>query len=64
MKTDLSYSELVSIENDFEVRCKEMGVKWLDNEVRQEALMDFCQQYIDGVDEPEVLLCDYGYELC
>lgn len=47
----------------FEKQCEDKGIVWTDLEVKDEAYLDFCSQWIQGEDNPEVLLCDYGYEL-
>lgn len=62
MERQPSYGELSMLSDMFEQRCDELGVEWTDLEVKDEAYLDFCGQWISGEDNPEVLLCGYGYE--
>ena len=57
-----SYGELAMLTDMFEQQCTDNGVVWTDLEVKVEAYLDFCSQWIEGDDNPEVLLCGYGYE--
>lgn len=61
MTRQASYGELVDLEERFDRQCNEMGITWTDDEIRNEAYLDFCSQYEDGNDNPEVNLCGYGY---
>ncbi|MBP5457843.1 MAG: hypothetical protein J6Y37_15235 [Paludibacteraceae bacterium] len=63
MEKDLSYGDLAEIENVFNTRCREMGVEWVDEDVRSECLMDFTEGYVE--DEGYMpLLNGYGYNRC
>ena len=60
---NVSYGELEALELEFKNQCKQMGVKWVNEETRIEALNQFVLDYLEGDDDPEVLLCGYGYEI-
>jgi hypothetical protein len=62
MERQPSYGELAMLSDMFEQQCGELGVEWTDLEVKDEAYLDFCSQWIYGNDNPEVILCGYGYE--
>ena len=62
MERQPSYGELSMLSDMFEKQCEELGVEWTDEEVKDECYLDFCGQWICGEDNPEVLLCGYGYE--
>jgi len=64
METGLSYGELVALEQSFNRQCISQHIRWTDDEVRQEALIQFINDYEEGGDdtEPQVLLLGYGYE--
>lgn len=57
-----SYGELAVLEQEFDRQCKKLGVRWVNEEVRLECLNDFINQYEEGNNDPEVMLCGYGYE--
>ena len=59
----VSYSQLEALELEFKNQCKERGIKWTEDDVRLEALNQFIIDYAEGDDDPEVLLCGYGYEI-
>lgn len=58
----ISYGELSELSDLFEGRCEQLGIIWTDLDVRDEAYLDFCSQWEDGIEEPELRLCGYGYE--
>lgn len=60
MERQPSYGELVWLSEQFDKQCEELGVEWTDEEVKEQAYLDFCGQWISGEDNPEVLLCGYG----
>ena len=49
---DVSYGELAELENMFYERVNTIGIVFPDDEIEQECLMDYQQQYIEGNDEP------------
>ena len=51
---DISYGELVALQQEFEVQLDENGVIFDDDESYEQALGDFIQQYIDGDDNPMI----------
>lgn len=51
---DVSYGELVALQQEFETQLDENGVIFDDDESYDEALNDFIQQYIDGDDDPQI----------
>ena len=55
---DVSYGELAALQEIFEEQAKE----WVfdEEETRQECLLDFQQQYIDGDDNPQIRDAGYG----
>lgn len=55
---DVSYGELAALQEMFEEQAKE----WVfdEEETRQECLLDFQQQYIDGDDNPQIRDAGYG----
>lgn len=55
---DISYGELVALQQEFEAQLDENGVVFDDDESYEEALGDFIQQYIDGNDNPTLDLSD------
>lgn len=57
----ISYGELSELEKDFEKQCDELGIEWVDDDVRTECLTDFISQYENG-NCPIVMLCGYGYK--
>lgn len=59
---DVSYGELHELEKEFKKQCDDLGVVWIDTDVREETFMDFVSQYQDGDDDPQILLNNYGYE--
>ena len=63
MERQPSYGELVMLSDMFEKQSEEKAINWTDLEVKDEAYQDFCVQWITGEDNPEILLCGYGYEL-
>lgn len=63
MERQPSYGEFIMLSNMFDKQCEEMGVVWDNPEVKDEAYFDFCGQWIEGIDEPEVILCGYGYTI-
>lgn len=62
MERQASYGEMVMLSDMFEKQCIDLGIVWTDMDVKDEAYCDFCLQWEEGDDEPEVLLCGYGYE--
>lgn len=62
MDRELSYGTLVWLGTEFDKQCKKIGIMWTDGDVRNEAYLDFCEQWQDGEDYPEVTLCGYGYK--
>lgn len=60
---NVSYGELIALQQMFEEQIKILGVTFLEEEYRDECEFDFVDQYINGCDEPEVrLLYPYAYE--
>lgn len=53
---DISYGELAELGDLFEKQLLEKGITLCDDEYRQEALLDFIDQYQNGNDKPEVNL--------
>lgn len=55
---DVSYGELAALQEMFDEQAKE----WIfdEEETRQECLLDFQQQYIDGDDNPQIQSAGYG----
>lgn len=51
---DVSYGELAALDEEFDRQVNERGITFPDEEVEQECLFDFVQQYIDGNDNPEI----------
>lgn len=51
---DISYGELVALQQEFEAQLDENGVIFDDEDSYEEALSDFIQQYIDGNDNPMI----------
>ena len=51
---DISYGELVALQQEFEAQLDENGVIFDDDESYEQALGDFIQQYIDGDDNPMI----------
>ena len=49
---DVSYGELVALQELFYRQVEEQGIQFPDEEIEQECLFDFQQQYIDGNDDP------------
>ena len=58
----ISYGELVALEQEFNKQCIQKQIKWTDDEVRTEALIQFQNDYENGDEDPQVLLLGYGYE--
>ena len=58
-KRDVSYGELVELENLFNEKVKEHHIDFESDEERQESLFDFIQQYINGNDAPEIDYIEY-----
>lgn len=63
MERETSYSELAMLTSMFEKQCKERSIVWIDEEAKDDAFLDFCGQWTEGEDNPEILLGDYGYEI-
>lgn len=61
MEREISYGEIAYLQTEFNRQCEKLGVVWDDMEVKQEALNEFIRDYEDGNDNPEVILCGYGY---
>ena len=59
---DISYGEIAVLGHEFDKQCEELGIEWIDEDVKEECFNDFISQYEDGNDEPEVRLLGYGYE--
>ena len=51
---DVSYGELVALQELFYQQVEERGIQFPDEEIEQECLFDFQQQYIDGNDDPVI----------
>lgn len=51
---DISYGELVALQQEFETQLDENGVIFDDDESYEEALGDFIQQYMEGDDNPMI----------
>ena len=51
---DISYGELVALQQEFETQLDENGVIFDDEDSYEGALSDFIQQYIDGNDNPMI----------
>ena len=62
METGISYGEITTLEAEFNKQCVEQKIRWTDDEVRQEALVQFINDYENGDDDPKVTLLGYGYE--
>ena len=58
----MSYGELYELQLCFERQCRDNGIKWLNEEVKSEAFNQFCEDYEESGEEPELMLCGYGYE--
>lgn len=54
IQRDVSYGELAALEDLFYQQVEEQGIEFPDEEIENECLMDFQQQYIDGEDEPQI----------
>ena len=48
MQRDVSYGELAALQDLFYEQVEEQGIVFPDEEIEQECLFDFQQQYIDG----------------
>ena len=51
---DVSYGELVALDEEFERQVKEKHIAFPDWEIEEECHIDFVQQYIDGDDDPQI----------
>lgn len=51
---DISYGEIVALQQEFETQLDEHGVIFNDDDDYDEALNDFIQQYMDGDDDPQI----------
>ena len=51
---DISYGEIVALQQEFETQLDERGVVFDNDEDYDEAFFDFEQQYIDGDDDPQI----------
>lgn len=58
---NLSYGEIAALEFEFNNQCKKMGIRWVDEDVKMEALNQFIADYEDGDADPQVMLLGYGY---
>ena len=58
LQRDVSYGELVELENLFNEQVKKFNIGFECEEERDEALIDFIQQYIDGNDNPQIAYRD------
>lgn len=58
----ISYGEIAELTNVFDEQCKELGIVWIDEEVEEQAFGQFVSDYENGDENPQVLLCGYGYE--
>lgn len=54
MQRNISYGEMVELQNKFEEEEARLGIVFTDEEIREEAMFDFIGQYIDGIDCPEI----------
>ena len=63
MERQPSCGEIVMLSDMFEKQGDEKGIKWTDMDIKNEAYMDFFAQWIAGDNNPQILLCGYGYEL-
>ena len=51
---DVSYGELVALQELFYQQVEEQAIQFPAEEIEQECLFDFQQQYIDGNDDPVI----------
>lgn len=54
MQRNISYGEIAELQNMFEEEEARLGIVFTDEEVREESMLDFIGQYIDGIDCPEI----------
>lgn len=54
---DVSYGELVALDEEFERQVKEKNIVFPDPEIEEDCHFDFVQQYIDGDDDPQIRIC-------
>lgn len=58
----VSYGEMSALSDEFEKQCEKLGICWTDEDVMGEAFCSFVNDYQNGDDDPQVILCGYGYE--
>lgn len=56
MERDLSYGELCALDCEFEKQCEYAGIEWFDDDVKNECFRDFCLQYQEGNDNPQIYI--------
>lgn len=56
MEREVSYGELVTLQNEFDKQLAKSGYKLHDKEYLDEAYNDFVQQYMNGEDNPQIQL--------
>ena len=54
---DVSYGELVALDEEFELQVKKNNIIFPDAETEEQCHFDFVQQYIDGDDDPQINIC-------
>lgn len=54
---DVSYGELIALDEEFERQVKERYIEFPDSEIEEQCHLDFVQQYIDGDDDPQINIC-------
>lgn len=57
MERDVSYGELAALGDMFEQEVRQRNVSFPCDEIREQALLDFIQQYQEGNDNPHIDLC-------
>lgn len=58
MAREISYEELVVLDQLFNGEVATRGVTFPSDETREQCLLDFIQQYKDGNDDPHITCCD------
>lgn len=54
MQKAISYTELIELESKFDAQMKAKRLKFINDESRELALLEFNQQYINGNDNPTI----------
>lgn len=57
----MTFLELAILQEHFDEMCDNIGIVWTDEDVKSEALNQFIVDYEEGIENPEVRLCGYGY---